>query len=161
MEIWRENSQTLFSGRQILGEPSAADPMGSDAIKAIYHKAVDQKRTQGYIAVKFNDSKRGGIPSFSSGEGERIAAAGIIDGGGLDVQSLSRESLEGAMKSFTERLERGWSGASNAKVLLAELRQIQQRVEAYCEASGQEADCSELRERLAATKAAVQAVLTA
>ena len=153
MEIWREHEQTLFSGGQTHNE--------IEAVKTIYQQAVSQKRFAGYIAAKFNDARRGDIPSFSGGEGVAIAASGIASASDVEGQALNQESLARAMKSFRERLQANWSGQANAKILLVELRQIQQRVEAYCDASTDRTACAQLQENLAATKAAVQAVLTA
>jgi hypothetical protein len=154
LEIWREGEQALFQGQELKG---AANEM-----QARYEAAVRAKRTQGYIAVAFGDARRGSIPSFTGGEGIQIAAVGAVNGATPSwSSSLSQKALEMAMANFQDRLGQSWTGMANAKVLLAELQQIKQRVEAYCEASQDKTACAQLQAELENVKAAVEQVLTA
>ena len=157
MEIWRESGDALFVGRvRHLGDVGSVAEHFSDTVK--------RKRAAGYLPVAFEDKHRGAVPSFSGGEGVRIAAAGAGDGGAQAVQwgkKLSLPELERALLAFGERVGQSWTGASNAKVLLAELRQIKQRVEVFCEAQEDPAACEQLRAQLETAKRAVQQVLLA
>ena len=179
MEIWRENEQTLFQGRQTRAEDTDTEPLNLfdtlnpyqslavmhqrrevEAIKSLYQKAVEARRTAGFIAVKFNDLRHGNVPSFSEGEGVRIAAAGAIGKGRAALTDLTPVGLEGAMKSFSERLKRSWTGAANAQILLGELKLLRQGVEAYCDNGKDRAVCEKLIHDLDGVKAAAQEALT-
>jgi hypothetical protein len=67
--------------------------------------------------------------------------------------------LERALVGFCQRVGQGWTGTANAKVLLGELRSVQQAVEAFCEAQEGTEACASLRAQLAEAKQAVQKVL--